>query len=155
MKKIVIALALFYSTVALGDADIQSVNKKVSALKARLTYVNDLGLHCDNKMEVQGVKGINSTECNNYLKLVKSNYLKNTFDGCPDLIRWYEAKRKFIFDNPNFASQQSEKANELLKTMKDVQDSCNSDTYQENFPYMIETLTKIRDLSWSIMQEQN
>lgn len=93
------------------------------------------------------MKGINSTECNNYLKLMNSNYLKNTFSGCPVLISWYEAKRKFIFSNPNFASEQAEKAGEMLKTMKDIQDTCNSDTYFENFPYMIETLSKIRYLS--------
>ncbi|HSC67979.1 MAG TPA: hypothetical protein VLC79_09830 [Cellvibrio sp.] len=147
MKKIVLSLAYFYSAAVLGDAEIASVNKKVSALKARLSYVNSLGLQCDTKMEAQGVKGINSTECNNYLKIIKSDYLKNTFSGCPELISWYEAKRRFIFSNPNFASQQPEKADELLNSMKAVQDSCNSDTYQENFPYMIETLTKIRDLS--------
>jgi len=147
MKKIFLLLALFCSTVTLADTETASINKKVSALNARLSYVNDLGLRCDDRMEVQGMKGINSTECNNYLKLIKSNYLNNTFNGCPELIHWYEAKRKFIFSNPNFASEQPEKAGELLKVMKAVQDTCNSDTYPENFPYMIETLSKIRDMS--------
>jgi len=147
MKKIFFLLALFHSTVTLANTEIASINKKVSALKARLTYVNELGLQCDNQMEARGLKGVNSTECNNYLKLVKSNYLNNTFNGCPELIQWYEAKRKFIFSNPNFASEQPEKTDELLKVMKAVQDTCNSDTYPENFPYMIETLSKIRDMS--------
>ena len=147
MKKIVFLLALFHSIITLANTEDAAINKKVSALKARLTYVNELGLRCDGAMETRGVKGINSDECNGYLKLVKSDYLKNTFNGCPPLISWYEAKRKFIFTNPNFASEQPEKADELLKIMKDVQDTCNSDTYPENFPYMIETLSKIRDLS--------
>jgi hypothetical protein len=147
MKKIVFLLALLHSSAILADPEIAAINKKVSALKARLTYVNEMGLRCDNRLETQKLKGINSTECNKYLKLINSDYLKNTFYGCPELITWYEAKRKFIFANPNFASEQPEKADELLKTMKAVQDSCNSDTYPENFPYMIETLTKIRYLS--------
>ena len=147
MKKIVLLLALFHSTVTFANPEDAAISKKVSALKARLSYVNELGSRCDNLMEIRGVKGINSNECNSYLKLVKSDYLKNTFNGCPPLISWYEAKRKFIFANPNFASEQPERADELLKVMKSVQDTCNSDTYPENFPYMIETLSKIRDLS--------
>lgn len=147
MKKIAFLLALLHSTAAFANTDIAPINKKASALKARLTYANEVGLRCDNVLETRKIKGINSTECNDYLKLMNSNYLKDTFSGCPPLISWYEAKRKFIFSNPNFASEQPEKADELLKTMKDVQDTCNSDTYYENFPYMIETLSKIRHLS--------
>lgn len=146
MKKIVLLLALL-PTAAFANSDIAPINKKVSALKARLTYVNEMGLRCDNVLETRKMKGINSPECNGYLKIMHSNYLKDTFAGCPELIKWYETKRKFIFTNPNFASEQPEKADELLKTMKEIQDTCNSDTYMENFPYMIDTLTKIRHLS--------
>jgi hypothetical protein len=147
MKKIVLTLALLHSAAVFGDAGLAALNKKVSALKARLVHANEMGLRCDNMLETRKIKGINSTECNDYLKLMNSTYLKDTFARCPELITWYEAKRKFILSNPNFASEQPERADELLKAMKEVQDTCNSDTYMENFPYMIETLSKIRDLS--------
>lgn len=147
MKKIVLLLATFHSAFIWADSDTVSINKKANALKARLIYVNEVGLRCDDVLEAQKMKGINSTECKKYLDIMNSDYLKNTFNGCPPLITWYEVKRKFIFSNPNFASEQPEKADELLKIMKKVQDTCNSDTYYENYPYMIETLTKIRYLS--------
>ncbi|MEN0037496.1 MAG: hypothetical protein AAGC78_10515 [Cellvibrio sp.] len=146
MKKIALLLTLL-PAIAFANTDLAPINKKVSALKARLAHANQMGLHCDEMLDARKVKGINSAECNDYLKIMNSTYLKDTFAKCPELITWYEAKRKFIFSNPNFASEQPEKADALIKTMKEVQDTCNSDTYYENFPYMIETLSKIRNMS--------
>lgn len=124
----------------------ESILNRASNITSKLEVLSNLGQSCEAQLQVNGMNGASSPECEKYLKNIQGEYFTSLGKECVALSNWYEEKRKFIIANSNYAETNPREAKQLVTEMKAVNKACLPEN-MASYTYLTKPLDTIKALS--------
>jgi hypothetical protein len=61
----------------------ESISNRAIKVQSKLEVLNNLGRECEVQLQVNGMKGSSSKDCDKYLKNIRGEYFKSLGQECP------------------------------------------------------------------------
>jgi hypothetical protein len=143
IKNLVLVVLAFMSVNVFAE---NSILDRAMKVQSKLEVLNNLGRDCEAHLQVDGMKGAQSEQCEKYLRNIQGEYFTSLGEECVSLSNWYEDKRKMIIANPDYPDKNPNDAARLVKEMKAVQKSCNPGN-MAGYTFLTKPLDTINALS--------
>jgi hypothetical protein len=143
IKNLVLVVLAFMSVNVFAE---NSILDRAMKVQSKLEVLNNLGRDCEAHLQVDGMKGAQSEQCEKYLRNIQGEYFTSLGEECVSLSNWYEDKRKMIIANPGYPDKNPNDAARLVKELKAVQKSCNPGN-MAGYTFLTKPLDTINALS--------
>lgn len=140
-------ITLLLGAITCSTTAEQNIHSEIEKINAKLQVINNLGIECETELQMHGIQGGDSNACKKYLTNTQGKFFASIDEHCKTLTTWYDNKRDFIRENPDYAETNITAAQTLIADMRAVLAACNSDTWQRNYPHLTRPLSTIEALS--------